>query len=325
MIALILSFVLAAAAALPAQAQTHPATPPASGVVAASATNAVVEKEYQALLAEDDAAQAEVDRWIVENNAFKAKGAGAPDAELNARIRTRFDKVRSGYERFIAAHPDHVRARLAYGSLLSDLQDELGARVQWEKALELDPGNPAVYNNLAGAYSETGQVEKTFEFFAKAIELKPDEALYYHNFANSLWVLRKAGLKYYKLDEQQVFTKCLGLFSNACRLDPANFPFASDLAQSYYALQPLPFETALKAWTNALSLAHDDLERDGVFVHLARVKMLAGQYKDARRQLGAVKNPSYERLKTSLLLSIEEREHPKPATNAPPTANPAKP
>ena len=33
---------------------------------------------------------------------------------------------------------------MAYGSFLNDLQDEDGAREQWEKALALNPKDPAV-------------------------------------------------------------------------------------------------------------------------------------------------------------------------------------
>ncbi len=282
-----------------------------------SASPDAVEKDYRALLEEDDAAQAEIDRWIVDNNAFKEKGAGAPDSELNSRIRGRFDKVKGAYERFISTHPEHVRARLAYGSLLNDLQDELGARAQWEKALELDTNNAAIYNNLAGAYSESGQWAKVFQYYTKAIELKPDEALYYHNFANSLWVLRKAAVDNYKISEQQVFLKCLNLFSNACRLAPDNFPFASDLAQTYYAIQPLQVEPALQAWTNAMRLGHDDLEKQGGYLHISRLKMLEGKYPEARRALEAVTLDKYDRLKTNLLESIEQREHPRAGTNSP--------
>jgi tetratricopeptide (TPR) repeat protein len=303
-----------------------------SAETSAAATNAAkpspeqIEKAYRALLEEDDTAQADVDAWILENNSFKAKGAGAPDSELNARIQGRFDKVKAAYDRFIAANPSHVRARLAYGSLLSDLQDELGARVQWERAYELDPKNPAVLNNLAGAYSESGQPEKSFEFYTKAIELKPSEALYYHNFANSLWVLRRTATSYYKLNEQQVFAKCLNLFSNAFQLAPSNFPYASDFAQSFYAIKPFPADPALKAWSNALAIAPNGLEREGVYIHLARVKMLAGKYPEARQHLQSVTDQKYDQLKTKLLQSIDEREHPEPSTNSPAVnAAPVKP
>jgi tetratricopeptide (TPR) repeat protein len=261
---------------------------------------------------------AEVDKWIRENNAFKANGAGVPDAVLNQRIRERFDLVRKAYEEFILRHPDHARARVAYGSFLGDLQDEIGSQKQWEKALQLDPKNPAVYNNLAGVYSEHGQATNAFQFFAKAIELKPSEALYYHNFADSLYVLRKAAMEYYHLTEQQVYAKALLVYSNAARLDPENFPYASDFAQTYYALAPFQVDAALHAWNSALNLAHDELEREGVLVHMARVKMLAGNLPDARQQLTVVTNTSYAALKSNLLHAIDLREHPVPLTNAPP-------
>jgi tetratricopeptide (TPR) repeat protein len=292
---------------------------PLSGVLAQ--TNAAADREYESLLEADDAAQAEADKWIRENNDFRANGAGVPDADLNRRIRDRFESVRKAYEDFIRRYPDHVRARIAYGSLLGDLQDEAGAQQQWEKALELDPKNPAIYNNLAGAYSESGPAQKAFDYFSKAIELNPAEGLYYHNFANSLFVLRKQAAAYYHLTEQEVFAKTLTLYSNAARLCPDNFPFASDLAQTYYAIQPFRADDALKCWTNTLRLTHDDLEREGVLVHFARVKMLAGKFAEARAQLESVSNENYRVLKANLLRNIEQREHPASATNSPAPAS----
>ena len=280
-------------------------------------TNSAAEREYESLLDADDAAQAEADKWIKENNDFRANGAGVPDADLNRRIQDRFEPVRKAYEDFIRRYPNHVRARIAYGSLLGDLQDETGAQQQWEKALELDPKNPAVYNNLAGSYSERGPAQKAFDYFAKAIELNPSEGLYYHNFGNSLFVLRKQAMAYYHLTEQQVFAKTLLLYSNAVRLTPDNFPFASDLAQTYYAIQPFQENAALKSWTNALNLAHDDLEREGVLIHFARIKMFAGKFSEARAQLNSISNENYRVLKANLLRNIELREHPLSITNSP--------
>jgi tetratricopeptide (TPR) repeat protein len=301
--------------ALGASTNSVPTNGPPSAVIVE--TNSAAEREYENLLDADDAAQAEADKWIRENNEFRANGAGVPDADLNRRIRDRFESVRKAYEDFIRRFPNHVRARIAYGSLLGDLQDEAGAQRQWEKALELDPKNPAVYNNLAGAYSESGPAQKAFDYFSKAIELNPSEGLYYHNFGNSMFVLRKQAMEYYHLTEQQVFAKTLLLYSNAVRLAPDNFPFASDLAQTYYAIQPFRADDALKCWTNVLKLAHDDLEREGVLLHLARVKMLDGKFAEARAQLNSVSNENYRVLKANLFRNIELREHPAPATNSP--------
>jgi len=286
-------------------------------VASANVTNtAAVEKEYVALLAKDNEAQAEVDQWIQENNQFKAKGAGVPDADLNRRILQRFEPVRKAYEDFIKDHPDHARARLAFGGFLNDANDEAGAQTQWEKALELDPTNPAAYNNLAGHYAESGKEEKGFEYFAKAIQLKPDEPLYYNNFGDAVYVFRKKAMEYYKLDEQQVFAKALGLYSNAVRVDPKKFLFASRFADTYYAIKPFPAEAAAKAWTNALQLTQSELEREGVYVHLARAKMLAGRFPDARTQLNGVTNGAFSEIKSDLLKNIGEREKEAAGTNS---------
>jgi tetratricopeptide (TPR) repeat protein len=249
-------------------------TKPGPGAILA--TPADVETEFHQLEADDDAAQAEVEQWKRENAERKTRGGGLSDNELEARIQARFEPIQKRYQSFLERHSAHAAAHLAYGCFLNDRQDENGARREWEKALELDPKNAAVYNNLAGSYSEGGPASKAFDFFNKAIELKPTEAAYYHNFGTTLYVLRKSGTKYYGVDEQGVLAKVIQLYSNAVRLDATNFAFATDLAQTYYALKPVPFEAALVSWTNALSAAKSETEREDVFVHLARVKMLLG-------------------------------------------------
>ena len=140
-----------------------------------AAPDSQMEQEYKKLLEDDDAAQAEVDKWIKENTEFAAKGAGVPDAELNRRIHERFEPIKKRYEDFIKRNPKHVKARVAYGSFLGDIHDEDGAQEQLEQALELEKKDPAIYNNLANIYGHTGDVKKAFEYYAKAIELNSEE------------------------------------------------------------------------------------------------------------------------------------------------------
>jgi tetratricopeptide (TPR) repeat protein len=259
-------------------------------------------------MADDDAAQAQVDDWITENKAFAAKGAGASDADLNRRILERFAPIKQGYEDFIKRHPDHANARVAFGSFLNDLHDEEGAEAQWEKGRELDPKNPAAWNNLAGVYGEGGKVKKAFEYYAKAIELNPLEPLYYHNFGTTVYLFRKDAREFYNLTEQQVFDKALELYSKALKLDPDNFPLASDVAQTYYGIKPLRAEEALRAWTNTLAIAHDDIEREGVYLHLARIKLAAGRFDEARQHVNSVTNEAYADLKQRLTHNLNEQE-----------------
>ncbi|HEY5297783.1 MAG TPA: hypothetical protein VIK59_07645 [Verrucomicrobiae bacterium] len=276
--------------------------------------NDPAEKELQKLMADDDAAQAEVDKWIRDNNAFAAQGAGEVNAELNRRILARFDSVRKNYENFLRRYPDNAHGYLAYGSFLNDIGDEDGAAAQYEKSRRLDPKNPAVWNNLANYYGENGPITNAFIYYAKAIALNPGEPVYYQNLGTTVYLYRKDAREFYGLNEQQVFDKSLALYRKAVQLDPDDFPLATDYAQSYYGIKPLRTNDALIAWTNALNTAHNDVEREGVFIHLARIKIAAGLFTGARAQLNAVTNSMYNDLKKRLQRSLIQ--HEMAATNA---------
>jgi len=281
-------------------------------------TDAGVEKEYKKLLEADDTAQAEVDQWIRDNDEAAAKGAGVPSADLQRRIRDHFAPIREAYADFIRRHPNHARARVAYGSFLNDLHDEDGAQAQWEKALELNPKDPAAYNNLANIYSHTGPINKVFEYYGKAIELNPREPLYYQNLGDVVFLFRKDAMKFYTLTEPQVYDKALEIYRQALKLAPDNFPLASDVAQTYYGIKPLRLEDALTAWTNTLAIAHDEVEREGVYLHFARLKLQADRFAEVHAHLNAVTNDMYTVLKKRLARNLDEQERKASGTNAPP-------
>ena len=282
--------------------------------VAAIETNNTAEQELQKIENDDDAAAAEVDGWIRENQKFAATGAGIPDAELNRRIRARFDICKKAYEDFIRRHPKYAQGRVAYASLLHDLGDEDGESEQLLKAREIDPTIPSIWNNLANYYGEHGPITNAFICYEKAIQLDPAEPVYYHNFGDTVFLYRKDVKEYYHIGEQQVFDKALTLYSNAMRLDPTNFPLATDVAETYYGITPFRTNDAFLAWTNALKLAHDEIEREGVYVHLARLNIKVARFAQAQHFLDDVTNLMYGDLKHRLLRNLNEKEHP---TNSP--------
>ncbi|MBM3880673.1 MAG: tetratricopeptide repeat protein [Verrucomicrobia bacterium] len=281
-----------------------------------------VEREYQRLLAEDDAAQAEVDEWIKEDMAFADQAAGSQSITLQARIDQRFAAIDQGYEDFLRRHPQHARARLAYGSFLNDTGRDGEAMIQWEKARETEPTNPAAWNNLADYYSHRGPVKKAFEYLARAIELNPREPVYRQNLALVVFLFRKDAREYYQLeDDQQVLWRSLELYRKALELDPANFALATELAQVYYFLKPRAqadrtaadldmalVDEALATWLAAVKLAHTDFDRQGVYLHLARVCMSHGRFAAARQHLAAVTHPAHNVLKARLERSLAYRE-----------------
>jgi tetratricopeptide (TPR) repeat protein len=300
-------------------AATNAVVPSTNSATALPNPDDPAEKEYKKLMADDDAAQNEVDTWLRDNEKFTEQGAGVPAAEMSRRIRERLTPVGNAYVDFLKRHPDHARARVAYGSFLNDLQDEDGAQEQWEKALALNPKDPAVYNNLANLYSHTGSVKKAFEYYAKAIELSAREPLYYHNMGDTVFLFRKDAREFYGITEQQVFDKALGLYAQALKLAPRDFPLASDVAQTYYGIRPLRIEEALKAWTNTLAIAQNEIEREGVYLHFARLNLIAGRFAQARAHLTCVTNETYHELKERIARNVDTKE--KEAQN--PTNSPA--
>ena len=268
-------------------------------------------RELRDAMLADDAAQDEVNGWLRSFDAQPdaAKTKEASDA-LNRRIRARFDEVRERYDRFLKNHPNNARGFLAYGSFLNDIGDEEGAHLQYENSKQLDPKNPAVWNNLANYYGEHGSVTKAFEDYAEAIRLNPDEPVYRQNFATTVYLFRKDAREFFHLNEQQVFDKALGLYQQAMQLAPGDFTLATDYAESYYGIKPLRTNDALAAWTNALNVARTDAERQGVQLHLARVKIAAGFFEEASNHLAGVTNGAYAELKRRLYRSLADHENP---------------
>ena len=206
-------------------------------------------------------------------------------------------------------HPNSVRGYLAYGTFLDDIGQEAAGKVQLENSRQLDPNNPAAWNALANFYGETGELTNAFTYYAKAIELDPSEPVYYQNLATTVYLFRKDARNYFGITEAQVFDKALALYQKAAQLDPENFDLATDYAETYYGIRPLRTNDALVAWNNALKVARNDVEREGVFIHLARIKTAAGFFAEARAQLDAVTNAVYDVLKNQLAHNLANREN----------------
>ena len=267
------------------------------------------ERELREVMLADDNAQDEVNAWLHDFDSQSSTNRAERATALNLRIKARFDRVRSAYENFIRSHPDNAHACLAYGSFLNDIGDEEGAHLQYENSKLLGPKNPAVWNNLANYYGEFGSPTKAFEYYAQAIKLKPDEPVYYQNFGTTVYLFRKDAREFYHLDEQGVFDKALALYRQGMQLAPDNFVLATDYANSYYGIRPLRTNDALLAWTNAMTIAHTDAERQGVEIHLARVKIAAGLFAQARNHLAAVTNAGFLDLKNRLYRSLADHEY----------------
>lgn len=275
-----------------------------------SAANA--DAELRRIMDEDDKAQEEAGALIRDDRKFAAQGGGLGKEELSLRIESRYEAVRKKYADFLKRNPRHVQGHIAYGSLLNDLQDETGAAVEWERARELDPANPAPWNNLALHYLGRGMHRKACEYFEKAISLDPKQAGYYRSLAGTIMDNRAQAAEYYQLSPQGVLDKAVALLRKSLELNPDQFTTATELASVYYACDPPRPDDALKAWQAALALAGEEVEREGVYVHLARVNMQARREAEARRWLNQITNAAFQSARDKI-----EKGLAPTATNAP--------
>jgi tetratricopeptide (TPR) repeat protein len=301
-------FLGAILAASQLSAQTNPI--PESPTNTETSTNDPVAVELDQLMVDDDAAMDEVDGWIRTNREQAANESSESKQELNQRINKRLGGVQQNYQDFINRHPDYGPGHLAYGSFLEDIGKEDLAVGEYETATKVDPKNPAGWNDLGNYYGENGPLTNAFIDYQKAIDLDPSEPVYYQNLATTVYVYRRDAMQFFQISEQQDFDKALALYQKAVQLDPNDFELASDYAETYYGIKPLRTNDALLAWTNALGVAQTDVEREAVYIHLARIKYLVGRYDEASAQLEIVTNSMYDDLKNRIERNIALEEHP---------------
>ena len=77
-------------------------------------------------------------------------------------------------------------------------------------------------------------------------------------------------------------------------------------------------DEALAAWKMAFKLARDDIERQGVYIHFARININAGQFDEARKNLNAVTNGMFTSTKNTLTKKLTKLESKGQETNTPP-------
>ena len=270
------------------------------------------EQQLEQIMIADDAALDEINSWLVTNQIPRTDTNAL--AQLQLRIHARLDVQKRGYDGFLRNHPDHARGYLAYGSFLNDIGDEDGAKAQYDNSLHYNPTNPAVWNQLANYYGHNGMLTNAFAGYTEALRLSPDEPVYYQNFATTVYLYRKDAREFYRITEQQVFDKALGMYRQAMKLNPTNLIFATDYAESYYGIKPYRTNDALAAWTNAFKICKDENEREGVQIHLARNKITAGFFDEAQAHLDAVTNPVFADMRHRLERSLND--HKNPPTNS---------
>lgn len=285
-----------------------------------------VEVEFQEVLRADDAGEAEMERLLAGEVPLDPSQAPSPSALREARRQAMLrviNRTRERYEAFLRRHPDHVRARLAYGDHLSNHGDDTEVLEQLGIALKLDPRNPVVWNNYAGHFAHVGPITNAFVAYEKALALRPYEPLYHYNLGTVIFLYRADAREYYRCDEAAVFERALAHYQECRRLAPRSFRYAFEYAQTFYGVKPEPSTTpegrvqaearlaerALKGWEEALELANNEVDRDGIFLHFARWQIRLGRWDAARTNLAKVTLPEHQELRRRLERNLIQREN----------------
>ena len=113
---------------------------------------------HRAIMDADDAAQEEISKWVDETEDPKDPLLAPHPLTLRGRMLQRVEPVKERYQQFLRDHPKNSKGEMAYGSFLNDLGEEDEAVAHWERARELDPKDPAAWNNLANVYAHHGPV-----------------------------------------------------------------------------------------------------------------------------------------------------------------------
>ena len=87
-----------------------------------------------------------------------------------------FEEARQALERAVAERPSYPSAQLALGKLYLLGGQTANAITHLEAARAMDPGNPAVYSNLAAAYRKLGDTNKAEESLSMLAKLNAAQA-----------------------------------------------------------------------------------------------------------------------------------------------------
>ena len=112
--------------------------------------NDPAEKELDELMTEDDAAMAEMDKWIRDNDAFTAQGAGNRRRNSTGASWPGWMSSARNTRIFCGVIPDSARGHLAYASFLNNIGDEEAAKVKTKR-----PGNSTPKIRRPGTTSPT--------------------------------------------------------------------------------------------------------------------------------------------------------------------------
>ncbi len=263
--------------------------PPGDGKAKAKATDSAA-GAYEELLLARAPLLLEVRLLKARRRLFEVPVDPQKGEQLERDITAAFAELAALYEEYLKEHPEDARAHYDLGVLwYHEGENEDQARTLWLRTLQLDPDYHPAHNSLAVHYADTGKHDKALRHVSRALELDPNVAMYHFNAATFYFNFRTTAMKMFDWDLGRCWQKVVSEYEEALRLDPGNYVFARDYAQSFYfavhfKVEP-DYSRAREVWKQALGAALSASERAMVCTHLARVSLCLHDYGAAREYL----------------------------------------
>lgn len=129
------------------------------------------------------------------------------------------------------------------------------AKLFYEEALQLYPGDPSSYSGLGLVYLKKGDVNRAKQYMLAALKSEPDHPEFLHNIALIHFV-------------EKDFDLCVEMAQKALSINNKDIPALMLLGQSYTIKQE--YSESIKYWTEI-----DNLRQNGILAKLALIELYA--------------------------------------------------
>jgi len=208
-----------------------------------------------------------------------AAGAGEETLLLMAQ------EIASRYEQFLADNPNHPYGWILAGRFLRNIGNDTLALAAFFRAEENTPGQAVVQQQIGQILAENGDYELALPYFLQAIELAPKEATYHEDMGLFLVSYGKLLEVDGVLESGRAEELRRDAFDTARQLEPDNFDRWWRWAESYTDRKEPDWPGSIKAWEKTLEQAKTTIQKEGVWLQLARSNLMAGNKDSAEKWL----------------------------------------
>lgn len=242
---------------------------------------------------------------IVQNERELIRDAAAAEQPSESLL-MRTQEIVSQYETFIADEPNHLYGRILFGKFLNTIGRSEAAASQLLAALEIDPDQPVIHQQIGNALVGSERPLEALPFFLRAVEKGPEEPAYHHQLGTYLFTWRDLLIAEEVLSPATLDQQMLDAFREAHRLAPTSLDYAVRYGEAFYDVDDPDWPLALDHWQKLVKTAPGPFVREVFRVHEARVTWKMGYPQKALEILDTITLQSLSETVTALRNQINQ-------------------